>query len=292
MIVARDKQNDNTFGDKIDVPRGLQLCAVRVLLLRPRARRGTARHADVPDSALLEPPAVSHAVVQRRTTSPGPRASTRRRCTSAPTAAFHVVVAHAIPAWRTGSTPRVACEGAGELPVLLGDPAPHPRRRGGAASTTSARSFPTMRGRSTPYSVRTSCEPAATTSPGASAPEPPVDRLSRLTGAWTSNSPPSNSPSATRSRRSSTRTTTPCSSTSPARTWRRSPTRPSAARSCARSPSRAGSASRGPRSGAARKATASTSTCSTRRSPRAAARRSARASASSARRSCVTAARR
>ena len=55
----------------------------------------------------------------------------------------------------------------------------------------------------------------------------------------------------------------------------------------ARSASRAGSASPGPRSGAARRATASTSTCSTRRSPAGAARRSARASASSARRSCA-----
>ena len=64
---------------------------------------------------------------------------------------------------------------------------------------------------------------------------------------------------------------------------------PDRARSCARSPSRAGSASRGRQSGAARRATASTSTCSTRRSRRAAARRSARASASSARRSCATA---
>ena len=127
---------------------------------------------------------------------------------------IRVVVAHRRSGRRELARHRGPRAGAGEPPVVLaGDPPSPPSTPRSCPSTTSARSFPTMRGRSTPYSVRTSCGPAATTSPGASAPEPPAERLGRLTPAWTSNSPPSNSPSATRSRRSSTPTTIPCSST-------------------------------------------------------------------------------
>ncbi len=50
MIVARDKQNDNTFGDKIDVPRGLQLSQFGFCFYDLAPDEALHVHADVPDA--------------------------------------------------------------------------------------------------------------------------------------------------------------------------------------------------------------------------------------------------
>ena len=50
MIDARDKQDDNTFGDKIDVPRGLQLSQFGFCFYDLAPDEALHVHADVPDA--------------------------------------------------------------------------------------------------------------------------------------------------------------------------------------------------------------------------------------------------
>ena len=50
MIVARDKQDDNSFGDKIDVPRGLQISQFGFCFYDLAPDQALHVHADVPDA--------------------------------------------------------------------------------------------------------------------------------------------------------------------------------------------------------------------------------------------------
>ena len=109
MIVARDKQHDNTFGDKIDVPRGLQLSQFGFCFYDLAPDEALHVHADVPDarywSLQLYRMRWFTPVRHRPEHEPQPDADRM----SAPTGGSTWWSRTAIRAWRTGSTPRAAC---------------------------------------------------------------------------------------------------------------------------------------------------------------------------------------
>ena len=86
MIDARDKQDDNTFGDKIDVPRGLQLSQFGFCFYDLAPDEALHVHADVPDARYWSLQLYRMRWFSPVRHQPESRASTTRRCTSAPTA--------------------------------------------------------------------------------------------------------------------------------------------------------------------------------------------------------------
>ena len=217
MIEARDKQTDNTFGDKIDVPRGLQLPQFGFCFYDLAPDEALRVDCDVPDARYWSLQLYRMRVVQpvrhRPDHEPQPHADAR----SAPTAASSVVVAHDDPGVPNWLDTEGRAQGLVNLRYFWGTRLRPSRRRGRARRRRPRRPPRRHAARRRRDQRRDASGPAATTSPGGSAPdrEPATPKLTgrqippRLSARWTSTSPPSSSPSATRSRRSSTPTTTP-----------------------------------------------------------------------------------
>ena len=186
MLDARDEQTDNEFGGGYDVKRGLERGQVRVLLLRPRARRGARRRVRHPAEPLLELPPLHPRVVggarvrdarhqsqphadphQRRRPHPGRRRARR-------------------PGRAELARHRGPPRGAAHAPVVLADGrsavAVDPGREAGRRAR---RRSPTTRPPSIPSNAAPRSRPAATTSPGASVPDrASTARRAPSRGSW------------------------------------------------------------------------------------------------------------
>ena len=147
---ARDKQVDNTFGDKIDVPRGLQLQQFGFCFYDLAPDEALVLDFDVPDARYWSLQLYKHACGSRPYDIGRITSLNHAQVTLGADGRIQVVVAHDDPGVPNWLDTEGRAHGSRQPPPLLGRRSCPSRRRRSCPPPTSATSSPPERPPSTP----------------------------------------------------------------------------------------------------------------------------------------------